>query len=51
MTTDRDFFAEGADAAIAGNSDIPPQEVSDLGVDAEGSWIDGYNSIVDLEES
>lgn len=43
--TDRDFYAEGADAAIAGHSDIPPADVSEHGPDAEADWNDGYMSV------
>lgn len=42
---ERDFFAEGADAALAGYGDTPPADVSECGIDAETKWIDGYASI------
>lgn len=47
MSDDRDYFAKGADAAISGRSDIPPNDVTEAGLDAEASWNDGYNSIVE----
>lgn len=43
----RDFYAEGADAALAGQSDILPGHVSEHGPDAEAEWISGYESIDD----
>lgn len=47
--TDSEAFDEGADAAIAGNSDICPYpEGTDINLVA--SWNDGYNSIVEDEE-
>lgn len=47
---DRDWYAEGADAALAGHSDIPPEEVIEAGLDAEASWNDGYASVDDEEK-
>lgn len=45
----RDFYAEGADAAIAGHSDIPPNDVSEVGPEAEADWISGYESVANEE--
>lgn len=46
----RDFYAEGADAALAGHSDIPPEDVTAAGQEAEASWIDGFESIGEEED-
>lgn len=48
---DRDFYAEGYDAALAGNSDTPPPSVQELGPDAEGEWLDGYRAFCEEEEA
>lgn len=45
MDTDRDYEAEGADAALADHSDIPPEDVSEAGPDAEALWISGYEKM------
>lgn len=46
----RDFYSEGYDAALAGNSDIPPGDVSQFGPDAEAAWNDGWNSFHEEQE-
>lgn len=51
MNENRDFFAEGADAAIAGRSDIAPEDVMAAGLEAEASWNDSYNSVTEEEEA
>lgn len=45
----RDYYAEGADAALAGNSDLPPEDVSAAGLEAEALWNDGYASVTGAE--
>lgn len=50
MGEERDFYAEGVDAALAGHSDIPPEDVTEAGPEAEASWIDGYESIEEEED-
>lgn len=39
----RDFYAEGYEAALAGNSDTPPPSVQELGPEAESEWLEGYS--------
>lgn len=46
--SERDFFAEGIEAAQQGDSDAPPISVSAFGSEAEFEWIDGYESAMDM---
>lgn len=43
LSHDRDFYAEGYEAAFSGNSDTPPPSVQELGPEAEEEWLEGYS--------
>jgi len=47
-SNERDYFAEGVEAAISGASDIAPDDVVESGLDNEASWNDGYASVMDV---
>jgi hypothetical protein len=44
IEVNRDFYAEGADAAIAGQPGTLPADVREFGSDAEEQWIGGYET-------